>query len=859
MADKHGITIVVSPLLSLMKDQVNRLQEIGVPAVSLTSESSKEEKAAIAKDLASGHPYNRLLYITPEKLVSPEFQKLITRTYHQKELSRIVIDEASRITALKCDISVYDQLSIYETGTLYLCTSEWGHEFRADYRKLGMLRTMFKDVPIMALTASATPAVQDDIIANLKLSHDHLFKVVHPFNRDNLFYEVRYLPFQPEPKAQYSAIYQYIDGLTRKRGVPSCGIVYARTRATCDELAQFLRGKGVKARPFHKGIAGSKLDETLAHWSNGIHCDVVVATVCFGMGIDKADVRYVIHYDLPKSFEGYYQETGRAGRDGNPSKCIIYYSREDVIRLKKLVQKSYSAREQRSAQYNEPQPSQRAPKSFEALIRFCENTAVCRHVLICRYFGEQIDTSNLEVAASYCNNMCDVCMYPQKVKKKWEELSSDDFVLTQAARLEQEVISKQSEYEEDEDGYPKVRHVSRATPTAWSKDRATNPQQPRRLGLSGSYSSSAKHRINSDRPQVGGGTSKSGGWWQTDGSGEGAGGMMIRLGTKNSPINIEDECPDDGIMKEITSSSRMPDLKSSEPSDVEVQQDTSGTRGRTKHSKPLSRSQSPMGSEDGRCSSPIELPDTFEMEASFSQKIPLEVRQHTLESLYKYLQKGLMSGLRSEDIWDSLGGIDILNEERKLIINLCAQQCEFFAMSYSATIKGYRDRSSRRIKATRSILKDKITSWIRAGVTPEDEQEEILSEEIDEIITILRKLVQARVRRNIKEKHKGHSLNRHQTPDKVLEPSSSSSEDDEAGLPPTNQQQSSTRRDIDTRSSSDAVDRPSTRKRKSQPWLSSGIEDADSEDELPDFHDLSRSISTKSSRKNTGVIEVDSD
>ncbi|KAG8816951.1 hypothetical protein FRC18_000746, partial [Serendipita sp. 400] len=306
VAERHGVTIVVSPLLckyilvfysrllmhylpALMKDQVAKLRHINVPVYAFTSETSKEERDEIIKDLKSGHPKARLLYITPEKLCSSETNQLIAKVHAQGELNRLVIDEAH-------------------------CISEWGTDFRQEYRKLGLFRDRFPSVPIMALTASATPVVQDDIVSSLKMSRDHLFKVVHPFNRANLFYEVQY--HSPTTNV-LEAVSDYILKLYKRRGAPSTGIVYCRTRQGCDEMSQHLRSRGIGSRPYHRGLPPKTLDKTLAEWESedlGVH--VVCATVAFGMGIDKADVRYVIHADLPKSFEGYYQETGRAGRDG---------------------------------------------------------------------------------------------------------------------------------------------------------------------------------------------------------------------------------------------------------------------------------------------------------------------------------------------------------------------------------------------------------------------------------------------------------------------------------------------------------------------------------------------------------------
>ncbi|KDQ20898.1 hypothetical protein BOTBODRAFT_321879 [Botryobasidium botryosum FD-172 SS1] len=378
IAAKNGITFVISPLLALMKNQVSRLRDHGVRAAALNSESSSEERSEITSDLASSNPQTRLLYITPEKMGTPSFQLSLSKLYNRGKITRFVLDEAH-------------------------CISEWGHSFRIDYRNLGFLKKKYPLVPIMALTASATAIVREDIITNLNMSPS-LLTFIHPFNRENLFYEVQYFK-NPQPQSQYATVASYINNLTRRKGgEASTGIVYARRRETCDQLAEFLRRSGIAARAYHRGLSNAELDQTLTEWENEDQCKVVCATVAFGMGIDKANCRFVIHYDLPGSFEGFYQETGRAGRDGSASKCILYYSREDAIRVQKLVSRNHAAREQNDG----PEPSQRAPESIQALINFAENTSVCRHVLICRYFGEVVDTSDEDVRKSYCNQMCDV-------------------------------------------------------------------------------------------------------------------------------------------------------------------------------------------------------------------------------------------------------------------------------------------------------------------------------------------------------------------------------------------------------------------------------------------------------------------
>ncbi|KAJ2936451.1 hypothetical protein H1R20_g643, partial [Candolleomyces eurysporus] len=383
LAAKSGVTVVVSPLLSLMKNQVSALRERGVLVAALNSETPKDEKAEIIRELSSNNPTLQLLYVTPERLKLKDFMSLLDNVYENGKLIRLVVDEAH-------------------------CISEWGHDFRADYRRLGKFRENYPNVPIMALTATATYDVQKDIIGSLKLSSDNLFQALHPFNRENLFYEIRYLSDSSD-LFRIEDIYNYIMNLYRRRGKKSSGIIYCRTKNACDGLSSYLRSKGVNAGVYYSGKGASTLNSTLTKWMEDDGIDVVVATVAFGMGIDKGDVRYVIHYDLPKSFEGYYQETGRAGRDGQPAKCILYYSREDCVDVKRLVMRP---RERIQEEHEGPPPTQRASNSLDAAI--------------CRYFGEQIDIKDAELVKSYCKQMCDVCKYPQKTLQRHTKLSPID-------------------------------------------------------------------------------------------------------------------------------------------------------------------------------------------------------------------------------------------------------------------------------------------------------------------------------------------------------------------------------------------------------------------------------------------------
>ncbi|KAL7409715.1 P-loop containing nucleoside triphosphate hydrolase protein [Mrakia frigida] len=424
-AEEHGVTIVVSPLLALMKNQVATLRALNIPVVMITSESTYSEKLAITKDLASGHPRTRLLYTTPETLVSQQFTKCLTTVWEQGELNRLVVDEAH-------------------------CISEWGSTFRPEYRALGFFRNQYPDVPIMALTASATTFVQEDIIKQLKMNREYLFKSVEPFNRKNLFYEVRYRPtYAGADHGRLNDLSTFVVALQNRSTAsqaasqiktPVCGIIYARTKNMCDDIASHLRDKGVKAAGYHRGIRPGILEKTMKGWIGGAggreadRVDVVCATIAFGMGIDKADVRYVVHYDIPKSFEGYYQETGRAGRDGLASKCILYYSREDGLKIQSLV-----SQEKGKGKKKDSFPEggeERGEESLTALIKLAESTTLCRHIAVCRFFGERINEADPVMLKAYCSGMCDVCKSPDRVKKWKEALSSEEFVASQRPQIE---------------------------------------------------------------------------------------------------------------------------------------------------------------------------------------------------------------------------------------------------------------------------------------------------------------------------------------------------------------------------------------------------------------------------------------
>jgi ATP-dependent DNA helicase RecQ len=340
-----GVTIVISPLIALMKDQVDGLLANGIQATFINSSLSYSEINVRRRSLSNNKI--KILYIAPERLVMPEFLQFLQGL----KVSLFAIDESH-------------------------CISEWGHDFRPEYRQLNILKEKFPGVPVMALTATATPIVQKDIISQLKLSGCRIFKA--SFNRKNLYYRVK-------PKDNpYHQILQYLED--RKR---DSGIIYCQSRKSVESLSARLQSEGYHALPYHAGLTPEVRTENQERF---IHDDVeiIVATIAFGMGIDKPDVRYVIHYDLPKSIEGYYQETGRAGRDGLHSDCILFFSYADKFKIEHFIEQKEDKKEREVAY-----------KQLRDLISYCEGN-ICRRRLLLLYFGEKFDEAN-------CNN-CDVCL-----------------------------------------------------------------------------------------------------------------------------------------------------------------------------------------------------------------------------------------------------------------------------------------------------------------------------------------------------------------------------------------------------------------------------------------------------------------
>ena len=352
---RPGVTLVVSPLIALMQDQVQLLQQSGIPATFINSSLEPEE--ILIRTAALLRRKYKLLYLAPERLLLPEFlEGPLRRLVAARRIDAFVVDEAH-------------------------CVSEWGHDFRPEYRQIAVLRQRYPMIPLRAFTATATPRVRADIIQQLALRDPAVH--VAGFNRPNLFYSVR-----PKTKRSYTTLLACVrDG--------GAGIVYCLSRRRVDELAQRLRADGIRARSYHAGLDPITRRKNQAAFISDA-AQVVVATIAFGMGINKPNVRWVIHYNLPRTLEGYYQESGRPGRDGDPARCLMFFSVADIPVVEFMIQQKVDPHTGKPLEKEQ----RIACHQLRQVLNYAQSTE-CRRAIQLRYFGEDFSGP-----CGACDNCC---------------------------------------------------------------------------------------------------------------------------------------------------------------------------------------------------------------------------------------------------------------------------------------------------------------------------------------------------------------------------------------------------------------------------------------------------------------------
>lgn len=395
---RRGVTVVVSPLLSLIQDQVQRLVNVlGIRALFLNGDTPVADRRAIFDTLQHSPISTPLVYVTPELISrSNAFQNVLQRLHSSSMLARFVVDEAH-------------------------CVSHWGHDFRPDYKTLGELKHNYTGVPIIALTATANPIVQEDITSNLNIQGCKVFK--QSFNRVNLTYEIK----QVAPAKRIDDMTEF---LLRYAG--KTGIIYCISRRQCEEVSGKLQKVGVKADFYHAALSTEERMRCQLAWQRG-ETQVIVATIAFGMGIDKPDVRFVIHYSLPSSVEGYYQETGRAGRDGRPAHCRLYYNYRDAVVHRKLIDGGDS-----NGVVN-PMQRRRQYENLNKMIALCENAMDCRRREILAYFGEIFDPAQCKYTCDNCKNN----QHMQSFEEDFTQAAKDVITLVRAVCCHENITLNQ--------------------------------------------------------------------------------------------------------------------------------------------------------------------------------------------------------------------------------------------------------------------------------------------------------------------------------------------------------------------------------------------------------------------------------
>lgn len=413
-----GITIVVSPLLSLIQDQIHNLLKKNILALPINSNLNHGERTLVFDALRSKEVICKIFYVTPELVAKSDyFHNILGELVKRDRLKRFVIDEAH-------------------------CVSQWGHDFRPDYKDLGNIRLRYPTVPMIALTATATKRVEMDILENLRMKSCRTFRM--SFNRANLRYEVR-------PKT--STVELDIASFVQSYFPDCCGIIYCTSKMECEMISERLN-KYLKTAFYHAGLTKRERNNVQEKWNND-EFRIIVATIAFGMGIDKKDVRFVIHYCIPKSLEGYYQETGRAGRDGLESVCVLFYNYKDKKKIEFMINKGEGERYQK----------QRQREDLGAVIRFCENKTDCRRMQVLAHFGEKFDPR-------LCKKTCDNCQRGLVEKKDYTKEAKDlillvytnnKLTLCQAIDVYRGSMSKKSLEFAHSEYHGKGKHLTRVT------------------------------------------------------------------------------------------------------------------------------------------------------------------------------------------------------------------------------------------------------------------------------------------------------------------------------------------------------------------------------------------------------------
>ncbi|CAA0397615.1 unnamed protein product [Arabidopsis thaliana] len=434
---KPGIVLVVSPLIALMENQVMALKEKGIAAEYLSSTQATHVKNKIHEDLDSGKPSVRLLYVTPELIATKGFMLKLRKLHSRGLLNLIAIDEAH-------------------------CISSWGHDFRPSYRQLSTLRDSLADVPVLALTATAAPKVQKDVIDSLNLRNPLVLK--SSFNRPNIFYEVRY-------KDLLDNAYTDLGNLLKSCG-NICAIIYCLERTTCDDLSVHLSSIGISSAAYHAGLNSKMRSTVLDDWLSSKK-QIIVATVAFGMGIDKKDVRMVCHFNIPKSMESFYQESGRAGRDQLPSRSVLYYGVDDRKKMEYLL---------RNSENKKSSSSKKPTSDFEQIVTYCESSG-CRRKKILESFGE-------EFPVQQCKKTCDACKHPNQVAHCLEELMTTASRRHNSSRIfitSSNNKTNEGQYSEfwnrNEDGSNSNEEISDSDDATEAANSVTGPKLSKKLGL----------------------------------------------------------------------------------------------------------------------------------------------------------------------------------------------------------------------------------------------------------------------------------------------------------------------------------------------------------------------------------------